>query len=93
MSFFAQYADDAHRCALMRIRCASADASAWPTLLDTGLPCFRGQTIEQLKQRLQQNASEKEAAEFMVRVIQQSFLNFRTRAYDMLQWHQNQIPY
>ena len=32
MSFFAQYADDAHRCALMRIRCASADASAWPTL-------------------------------------------------------------
>ena len=30
---------------------------------------------------------------FMVRVIQQSFLNFRTRAYDMLQWHQNQIPY
>jgi phosphatidylinositol 4-kinase len=29
----------------------------------------------------------------MVRVIQQSFLNFRTRAYDMLQWHQNQIPY
>ena len=33
MSFFAQYADDAHRCALMRIRCASADASAWPTLV------------------------------------------------------------
>ena len=30
---------------------------------------------------------------FMVGVIQQSFLNFRTKAYDMLQWHQNQIPY
>ena len=37
MSFFAQYADDAHRCALMRIRCASADASAWPTLIFTVL--------------------------------------------------------
>ena len=36
MSFFAQYADDAHRCALMRIRCASADASAWPTLVPIG---------------------------------------------------------
>ena len=38
MSFFAQYADDAHRCALMRIRCASADASAWPTLVHTAFP-------------------------------------------------------
>ena len=36
--FFAQYADDAHRCALMRIRCASADASAWPTLVSALLP-------------------------------------------------------
>ena len=30
---------------------------------------------------------------YMVGVIQQSFLNFRTKAYDILQWHQNQIPY
>jgi hypothetical protein len=26
-------------------------------------------------------------------VIQGSFLNFRTRAYDILQYHQNKIPY
>jgi len=62
-------------------------------MLDTGLPCFRGQTIEQLTFRLQPQASEKEAAAFMVGVIQRSFLNFRTRAYDMIQFHQNQIPY
>jgi len=62
-------------------------------MLDTGLPCFRGQTIEQLRMRLQPKASEREAAAFMVGVIQKSFLNFRTRAYDMLQYHQNQIPY
>ena len=48
MSFFALYADDAHRCALMRIRCASADASAWPTLIPTisNIP-----TISLLKKR------------------------------------------
>ena len=39
--FFAQYADDAHRCALMRIRCASADASAWPTLINTLQTTFK----------------------------------------------------
>ena len=44
--FFAQYADDAHRCALMRIRCASADASAWPTLTPTDQYGYQGQNDE-----------------------------------------------
>ena len=62
-------------------------------MLDTELPCFRGQTIEQLRYRLQPQASDLEAASYMIAVIKQSFLNFRTRAYDILQFHQNQIPY
>ena len=53
----------------------------------------RGQTIEQLKYRLQPNASDLQAAAYMVGVIKQSFLNFRTAAYDRLQYIQNEIPY
>jgi len=62
-------------------------------MLDTGLPCFRGQTIEQLKYRLQPQASEKDAATFMIGVVKRSFLNLRTTAYDYIQFKQNQIPY
>ena len=50
---------------------------------------FASQTLGNFEQILQHVLP----CRFMVRVIQQSFLNFRTRAYDMLQWHQNQIPY
>merc|ERR1719300_2022551 len=62
-------------------------------MLDSGLPCFRGQTIEQLKYRLQPQASEKDAATFMIGVVKRSFLNLRTTAYDYIQFKQNQIPY
>merc|ERR1711976_511161 len=54
-------------------------------MLDTELPCFRGQTIEQLRYRLQPYASDLQAAEYMMSIIRQSFLNFRTKAYDILQ--------
>ena len=62
-------------------------------MLDTELPCFRGQTIEQLTARLQPGASEIQAAAYMMSIIRESFLNFRTKAYDMLQYQQNQITY
>ncbi|UYV78927.1 PI4KA [Cordylochernes scorpioides] len=62
-------------------------------MLDTGLPCFRGQTIRQLRARFAPTATEKEAGAFMIKVIRDSLLNFRTKTYDILQFYQNQIPY
>lgn len=62
-------------------------------MLDTHLPCFRGATIKQLRARFSPSSTEKEAAAYMLGIIRASFMSFRTRTYDMIQYYQNQIPY
>ncbi|XP_021377626.1 phosphatidylinositol 4-kinase alpha-like isoform X3 [Mizuhopecten yessoensis] len=62
-------------------------------MLDTGLPCFRGQTIKQLRSRFRPNASEPEAANYMLKVVEKCYLSWRASSYDRIQFIQNQIPY
>lgn len=73
--------------------CQEAIISLVSLMLDTGLPCFRGQTIRQLRSRFQEDSTEKEAADYMFNVIQRSCFNWRTKFYDVLQNKQNQIMY
>ncbi|CAF0893475.1 unnamed protein product [Adineta steineri] len=62
-------------------------------MLDTGLPCFRGHTLEQLNARFKPDASEAEAARYMHEVINRCAHSLRTRIYDYIQYQQNSIPY
>ncbi|CAB4020651.1 phosphatidylinositol 4-kinase alpha-like [Paramuricea clavata] len=62
-------------------------------MLDTGLPCFRGETLKRLRARFSPLQTEREAANYMLKVIRDSHLNVRTKLYDMIQLAQNQIPY
>lgn len=62
-------------------------------MLDTNLPCFRGQTIKLLRMRFAPTCNDKEASNYILKIIRDSFLNIRTRTYDILQYYQNQIPY
>lgn len=62
-------------------------------MLETNLPCFRGQTIKLLRMRFAPTFNDKDASNYILKIIRDSYMNFRTRTYDILQYYQNQIPY
>jgi len=54
-------------------------------MLQSGLPCFRGETIKRLRSRFQLEKTERAAADFMSLRIKDSFENQRTVLYDYFQ--------
>ena len=59
-------------------------------MLDSGLPCFKGElTIRKLRERFQLDKTERGAADFMINCIRQSHENTRSGLYDLFQYAQN----
>ncbi|KAI9718337.1 MAG: phosphatidylinositol-4- kinase [Chrysothrix sp. TS-e1954] len=62
-------------------------------MLDSGLPCFKPETIEHFKQRFVLEKNEMEAAEFMRMLVRKSHASYSTKGYDQFQLLTNGIPY
>lgn len=62
-------------------------------MLDSGLPCFKPQTIQHFEDRFVMHKNEREAAEFMKVLVRKSHNAYSTRGYDQFQLMTNGIPY
>lgn len=62
-------------------------------MIDSGLPCFKGKTINNLRDRFQPDKTDHEAALFMKGLIKKSFESVFTVGYDEFQRITNGIPY
>lgn len=63
------------------------------TMLDSGLPCFKPATIQHFKERFVLEKSDKEAAEFVRKLVHYSERSYSTAVYDYFQLLTNGIPY
>jgi phosphatidylinositol 4-kinase A len=56
-------------------------------MLGTGLPSFKGEpTIKRLRDRFALGLNERDAADFMLKVIKNAHENVRSMVYDEFQW-------
>ncbi|KAG9657450.1 phosphatidylinositol 3, partial [Aureobasidium melanogenum] len=62
-------------------------------MLDSGLPCFKPETIQHFKERFVLDKSEREAADFMRSLVRWSGKSHSTGVYDQFQLLTNGIPY
>jgi phosphatidylinositol 4-kinase len=62
-------------------------------MMDSGLPCFKPETVQHLKDRFVLERSDREAADFMKDLIKKSYSSYSTGVYDQFQQMTNGIPY
>ena len=62
-------------------------------MMDSGLPCFKPESIQHFKERFVLDKSEAEAADFMKGLIKKSYSSHSTGIYDQFQLLTNGIPY
>jgi len=62
-------------------------------MLDSGLPCFKPETIQHFRERFVLEKSDREAADFMKDLINKAFVSYSTGVYDWFQLKTNGIPY
>ena len=62
-------------------------------MLDSGLPCFKPETMRNFKDRFVLEKNERQAADFMLSCIKKSAANVTTKVYDEFQLITNGIPY
>ncbi|KUI54054.1 Phosphatidylinositol 4-kinase stt4 [Cytospora mali] len=62
-------------------------------MMDSGLPCFKPESVEHFKQRFVLEKTEREAADFMKELIRKSYSSYSTGIYDQFQLMTNGIPY
>lgn len=62
-------------------------------MMDSGLPCFKPETVAHFKQRFVLEKNEREAADFVRFLIRKSAGSWSTGVYDQFQLMTNGIPY
>ena len=62
-------------------------------MLDSGLPCFKPETMKNFRDRFVLEKTDREAAHFMLNCIKKSEGNVSTKVYDEFQLLTNGIPY
>jgi phosphatidylinositol 4-kinase len=62
-------------------------------MLDSGLPCFKPETIANFRERFVLEKTDREAADYMRFLVKRSYSSYSTGQYDRFQHLTNGIPY
>ncbi|KAL2866787.1 1-phosphatidylinositol 4-kinase STT4 [Aspergillus lucknowensis] len=62
-------------------------------MLDSGLPCFKPETLKHFRDRFVLDKNERDAAEYMRELVRKSYMSMSTKGYDQFQLLTNGIPY